>query len=168
MMRSSLTHLKNIFDLTVFGELNIENKYAKIDEISLCSHFLNCYEDWVENRALSVYSLFESNVIKYLNQLDYDEKIEICWLIQENPRIMLFIYESENLHIDKQKSESIASIIDHDINIYLNSETPPISIIKFFTLHFLNIEKSFKKIVRNNSLSLVSYEELIQQYLIRE
>ncbi|GEM_PF-5697881 len=168
MMRSSLNHLKNIFDLTLFGELNIEKKYAKIDEICLCSQFLNHYEDWIESKALSIYNLFESNVTKYLNQLDNDEKIEICWFIQEKPRIMWFIYKSENLHADKQKSESIASIIDHDINIYLNSDTAPISIIKFFTLHFLNIEKSFKKIVRNNSLSQVSYEELIQQYLIRE
>lgn len=53
-MRSSLNHLKNIFDLTVFGELNIEKKYTEIDEISLCSHVLNCYGGWVENKALSV------------------------------------------------------------------------------------------------------------------
>jgi hypothetical protein len=159
-------HIKNMLNLTLFGETLKENDFKKVDKIQIHPNYVKYHKSFKEQESLMDNDYLKECIKFYLSDLTPDEKYEIIQIIKDNNALCLAI---SMLYALKNQSDTISdqnNEFENDLIAFKNTEgLTPHFLILFFQQHFLNFDHIDLSRYENYELDRNEYFLLLKDYL---
>ena len=159
-------HIKNMLNLTLFGETLKENEFNKVDKIQIHPNYVKYHKSFKEQGSLIDNDYFKECIKFYLSDLTPDEKDEIIQIVKDNNALclaisLLYALKDQNKTINHQNNE-----FENDLIAFKNTEgLTPHFLILFFQQHFLNFDHIDLSRYENYELDRNEYFLLLKDYL---
>ena len=159
-------HIKNMLNLTLFGETLKEQEFSKAEKISIHPNYVSFHKSFKEQNSLIDNDYLKECIKHYLSTLNTDEKEEVVQIVRENSALclaisLLYALKEENNTIKIQNNE-----FEKDLKEFIiNEGLTPYFLILFFQQHFLNFDHIDLDRYENYEMDRNEYFMLLKDYL---
>jgi len=160
-------HIKNMLNLTLFGETLKEEEFKKVDKIAVHPNYVSYHKSFKEQDSLIDNDYLKECIKFYLSDLSVDEKEEIVQIVRENSALclaisLLYAFKAENNTISAQNNE-----FEEDLRAFINTDgLTPHFLVLFFQQHFLNFDHVDLGRYENYEMDRNEYFTLLKDYLV--
>jgi hypothetical protein len=131
-------HIKNMLNLTLFGDLNADENFRKYKYISIRPDYIDYYQEF-KKEVLLDNKFLKYHIKQYLSIVSNHEKTEIVKLLNNNLELAYAAYLLHTINQAKDNRVSTDLDFESEIKLYFDSlESVPTFLIIFFQQHFLN------------------------------
>jgi hypothetical protein len=158
-------HIKNMLNLTLFGDLNADENFRKYKYISIRPDYIDYYQEF-KKEVLLDNKFLKYHIKQYLSIVSKHEKLEIVRILNDNIELAYAAYLLQT--INQAKNNRITTDLDFEseVKLYLDSlESVPTFLTIFFQQHFLNFAHVRIEDYKNHKLNREEYFSLLNKYL---
>ena len=159
-------HIKNMLNLTLFGETLKEQELSKVEKIAIHPNYVNYHKSFKQQVCLIDNDYLKECIKHYLTTLDAVEKKEIIQIVRENSSLSLAITLLSSLKSNEKSIDATNNDFEREIQQFQETDGfVPHFLTLFFQQHFLNFDHIDLAKYENNEMDINEYFLLLKEYL---
>lgn len=159
-------HLKNIFNLALFDDIIIDEKFREIKKANINVNYISYFNKFKKQDVYYDNHYLKRCITTYLTNLDFSKKSEIVQIVKENAVMGFAAFLIASMGSSEPKTIQIDLDFQKQLSEYMKPESEaPYFLILFFMQHFLNFDHIDIEKYNSYQLNRDQYFALLSDYL---